>query len=82
LLIRYIFSTMLEVLKFLILIRVILSWLPNVNNKVVEILYTVTDPILDPIKKLLDKTMGETGMMIDLSPIVAFLLIGLIQGLI
>ena len=81
-LIRYIFSTMLEVLKFLILIRVILSWLPNVNNKVVEILYTVTDPILDPIKKLLDKTMGETGMMIDLSPIVAFLLIGLIQGLI
>ena len=73
---------MLEVLKFLILIRVILSWLPNVNNKVVEILYTVTDPILDPIKKLLDKTMGETGMMIDFSPIVAFLLIGLIQGLI
>ena len=73
---------MLEVLKFLILIRVILSWLPNVNNKVVEILYTVTDPILDPIKKLLDKTMGETVMMIDFSPIVAFLLIGLIQGLI
>lgn len=79
---RYVVYTMLEVLSWLIFARVILSWIPNVNNKVVEILYVVTDPILDPIKKLLDKTMGRNGIMIDLSPIIAFLLIGLIQRLI
>jgi len=81
-LLRYVVYTMLEVLSWLIFARVILSWIPNVNNKVVEILYVVTDPILDPIKKLLDKTMGRNGIMIDLSPIIAFLLIGLIQRLI
>jgi len=52
------------------------------NNKVVEILYTVTEPVLEPIRRLLDRTMGNTGVMVDLSPIVAFLLIGLIQRLI
>ena len=80
--IRYVLYTLLEVMSWLIFARVIISWIPNLNNKVIEILYIVTEPILEPIRKLLDKTMGNTGIMIDLSPIVAFLLIGLIQRLI
>ncbi len=66
-------------MSWLIFARVIISWIPNFNNKAVEILYIVTEPILEPIRRLLDKTMGNTGIMVDLSPIIAFLLIGLIQ---
>lgn len=58
-----------------ILIRVLLSWLPmtgvrlDPDNPVIRLLYTITDPILDPLRKF--TTVG----MMDLSPIVA--LIGL-----
>jgi YggT family protein len=58
-----------------ILIRVLLSWLPMAGiridpyNPIIRTLFTVTDPILDPLRKY--TTVG----MIDLSPIVA--LIGL-----
>ena len=77
--IRHVLFILLEVMSWLIFARIIISWIPNFNNKVVEILYIVTEPILEPIRKLLNKTIGDTGIMVDLSPIVAFLLIGLIQ---
>ncbi len=54
-----------------ILIRVLLSWLPMAGiridpyNPVVRTLYSITDPILDPLRRY--TTVG----MIDLSPIVA-----------
>lgn len=54
-----------------ILIRVLLSWLPMAGvridpyNPVIRILYSLTDPILEPIRRF--TTVG----MIDLSPIVA-----------
>jgi YggT family protein len=64
-----------QILWWAILIRVLLSWLPMAGvridpyNPVIRLLFSVTDPILDPIRRY--TTVG----MIDLSPIVA--LIGL-----
>jgi YggT family protein len=58
-----------------ILIRVLLSWLPMAGvridpyNPVIRVLFQITDPILEPLRRY--TTIG----MIDLSPIVA--LIGL-----
>jgi YggT family protein len=58
-----------------ILIRVLLSWLPMAGiridpyNPIIRFLYSITDPILEPLRKY--TTIG----MIDLSPLVA--LIGL-----
>ena len=62
-----------SVLWWAILIRVLLSWLPMAGvridpyNPIIRFLYTLTDPILDPIRRF--TTIG----MIDLSPIVALL---------
>lgn len=62
-----------QVLWWAILIRVLLSWLPMANvridpyNPAVRLLYSITDPILEPLRKY--TTVG----MIDLSPIVALL---------
>ncbi len=64
-----------QILWWAILIRVLLSWLPMAGvridpyNPVIRALYSITDPILEPLRKY--TTVG----MIDLSPIVA--LIGL-----
>jgi len=69
-------SILLFALQWAILIRVLLSWLPMAGiridpyNPIVKFLYDITDPILVPLRRF--ATVG----MIDLSPIIAFFLIG------
>ena len=59
-----------------ILGRVIVSWLPiSSENPIVTVLYQVTEPILGPIRAVLPR-LG----MLDFSPIVAILLIVVIQN--
>ena len=76
---------LLQVLSWAIIIRVLLSWLPMAGiridpyNPVIRALFSITDPILDPIRRF--TTVG----MIDLSPIVAIIglqiIISLLRGL-
>jgi len=62
-----------------ILARVILSWLPmagvqvDMYHPLIRFLYQITDPILDPIRRF-----ATFGMM-DFSPIVALILLEIIQ---
>ncbi len=70
---------LLNLMQWAILIRVLLSWLPMMGlqidryNPFIKILYDITDPILLPLSKI-----ARVGMM-DLSPIVAFLIIGFLM---
>lgn len=67
-----------QALLFAILGRVLISWIdPMGNMRVTQILREITEPILAPIRSVLP-SMG----MIDLSPLVAILLLQLLQGLI
>ena len=69
------------VLWWAILIRVLLSWLPMAGvridpyNPIIRTLFSITDPILDPLRKY--TTVG----MIDLSPIVALFGLEIIRNL-
>jgi YggT family protein len=56
----------------LIILRAILSWVagPNTENRLVEILHQLTDPVLKPVREMLPASSG-----IDFSPLVV--LIGL-----
>lgn len=66
----------LEVLKWLVLIRVLLSWFvsPYSDNPLVEMLRRVTDPILRPLQQVIPPMGG-----LDISPLVAFFAIQLTQ---
>jgi YggT family protein len=70
-----------QLFQILILIRVLLSWIytnpysPALNNPAVRILYQVTDPILEPIRKVIPPIGGA----IDISPIVALLLLDIVR---
>ncbi|RBP39190.1 YggT family protein [Garciella nitratireducens] len=67
-----------ELIYFLIFIRVILSWIRlNSSNKFIMMIYNLTEPILEPFRKLLDR-FNIGGGMIDFSPIVAIFIIQLI----
>ena len=68
---------LIEAIEFLIIIRCILSWLPLGQNKFSEFIYMLTEPVLGPVRTLMQKTFGS--MQIDFSPIIVFLLLGLIQ---
>jgi YggT family protein len=62
--------------QILIIVRIVLSYVvsPVSRNPLVEMVRTATDPILGPIRSV----MPDTGMF-DLSPMVAILLLQLIE---
>lgn len=68
-------AIVLSIFYWLLLLRVLISWVsPSPLNPIVQFLYRATEPVLDPIRRNLPP-MG----MIDLSPIVAFILVVFLQ---
>ncbi len=66
------------VVNLLILVRVILSWIPGIgfDHPVVRIVHRLTAPIIDPIRRMMPSAGG-----LDLSPLVAVLLLSLVRQL-
>jgi YggT family protein len=63
----------LKIYYWVILIRALISWVnPDPLNPVVQFLYKVTEPVLEPIRRFLPLGF-KFG--IDISPIIAFLII-------
>ena len=65
--------------------RIILSWFPVEPGSglatVFGFLYSITEPVLAPIRRILPP-IGMGGMGLDLSPIVVFFAITILQGFI
>lgn len=61
---------------FVLLARILMSWIPNLDryNPIVQFLYQVTEPVLEPARRLIP----PIGMM-DISPIVVFIVLGILQ---
>ncbi len=79
-LIRISLYHLLSIVNLLLVIRCIVSWFPIGYNKIIEFLYNITEPILAPIRKLLSRT--SYNLYVDFSPVVAYLIITLLQRLI
>lgn len=65
--------------SFAILARILLSWVdrsPYPDNRFKEILFQITDPILEPLRR----NIPPVGMF-DISPIFAFVILGVISDL-
>lgn len=69
-----------QVIYFLILIRILLSWFPvDRNGGIVNIIYSLTEPILGPFKAMIDKSPIGGGMMIDFSPVIALFVMNIVK---
>lgn len=67
-----------EVLDWLIIIRVLLSWIPHdPYNPIFRFIYEITEPVLAPFRRLLGRRM-----MVDFSPILAIFAIQLVEMLV
>ena len=67
-----------QLLTILVFVRVLLSWIPSLDygHPVISFIVRVTDPILQPVRRLLPPIGG-----LDLSPIVAIFLLQLVGQL-
>jgi YggT family protein len=70
------FVYILQVFTWAVVIRALSSWFPNArNNPLMQIIYSITDPILKPINKYLPNFGG-----MDFSPLIAVLIMQGLRG--
>jgi len=63
---------LLEIYKWIVIIAALISWVnPDPYNPIVRFLYSVTEPVLRPVRRMIGFRLGP----IDVSPIVVILAI-------
>jgi YggT family protein len=68
-------SILLTIMYWLILIRALISWVnPDPFNPIVQFLMRTTEPLLEPVRRMLPQ-----GLPIDVSPIIVFFIIIFLQ---
>lgn len=71
-----------RIIDSLILVRVLLTFFPTLqSSRISYFIYQMTEPILAPCRAILDK-LGLGMGMIDFSPIMAFLILNILQRLV
>jgi YggT family protein len=66
-----------RIYEVILIIRIFMSWMrPDPYHPFVQWIYRLTDPVLDPIRRMLPLNFGG----FDFSPIIVFLLLGLLKG--
>jgi len=76
-----IISLAFQIYEFLILIRVLLSWVnvnpyrPAVRHPLVRLLDQITDPVLSPLRR----AIPPIGGTIDISPVIALILLEIVR---
>jgi YggT family protein len=74
----YLINLFFTLMNLAILARVLVSWVnPNPYHPIMQLLYQITEPILAPLRRYLP----QTGM-IDFSPLVAIILLSVVQTLV
>ncbi|MBQ4327860.1 MAG: YggT family protein [Clostridia bacterium] len=82
----YVFTSLvncfLQALQFCMLIRAVLSWFPlDDSNKFLIFIESVTEPVIFPIRAIFDRIPFLANFPIDLSFLVAYILLSVVSGL-
>ncbi len=76
-----IIRTVLWLFDVCLLLYVLLSWLKPASNRWTELLKRVVEPVLTPIRRVLVAKLPARWQIFDWSPVVAWLLVELINML-
>lgn len=78
--IKLVLMYLVNVIQFLVLGRVIMSWISqDYRNPLVRFFYQTTEPIIGPIRDVMNK-LNLGGGMFDFSPLIAILLLNIIAS--
>ena len=77
----YAISILLSVFDFLLLVRALCSWVPSFRNSIVyRLSFTVTEPILSPIRDMLFRFEWARRCPIDISFLVVIILVNILSS--
>lgn len=65
----------LSVVQLAMLARAVLSWFPMQENRIIDLLYSVTEPFISPVRLLFYKMNWFQNLPIDMSFLVSYMLI-------
>lgn len=69
-----------NLLQWLVIIRILLSWVPMAyNTGIGRALINITEPILGPVRNMVDRSPIGGGMGLDFSPVFALILMSLVH---
>lgn len=75
--VHQVIDLVLQILMYAIVIRALLSWIPNLPyNAFVRILHDITEPLLKPFRGI---RFGGSAFAVDLSPILAYFVLLIIR---
>ena len=77
----YVISTVLDVLRFALILRALMSWFVSPFNRFYRVLQTVTEPMITPFRPLAMR-LTNGRLPIDLAPLFAFFALMLLQYLV
>lgn len=67
-------------LYIVIFVRVLLSWFPQASYTAFgRLLYTLTEPIMAPVRRMMDKSPIGGSTVVDFSPVIALFILDIIQ---
>ena len=72
---------LLTLLEYAMLFRAILSWFPGMHNSTFNMmLYSVTEPLIAPVRDLLGNIRALQGFPLDLSFMLTYMVLILVHG--
>lgn len=70
------------VLEIAMLVRAVLSWFPDFGGGMIEsIAYTITEPVIMPVRSILDRFESLRNFPFDLSFLATLFIIGILEVL-
>ena len=72
--------TLIRIYELILIVRVVLSWIPMAReNILVTFVYSITEPLLAPIRACIQKIPGMQGFPLDFSVLVLFLIFDVLR---
>jgi YggT family protein len=69
--------------QLILIVRAVVSFLPvNRDNRLVILLYRITEPILSPIRMMIRRVFAGHWLYLDLSPLIALLLLAILKNIV
>ncbi len=74
-------DVLLYIIEIALVIRAVLSWIPNISreNPLIVLISRITEPVLSPVRALIEKSSFGRNSMIDISPLIVFLIIEVVR---
>jgi len=73
-------SVFLNAYTWVILARSLLSFFMSPMSTLIQFLHFLTEPVISPVRKLLAPLVERSSIPLDLSPLVAFVIIVMVQN--